>query len=208
MGGICPNLPKWCSPFFTHMVHGCSCLGHFFLSAHSLLLYLKKTIKPSSHPATAVRAYLCCIPRSQAQDRHEILRLVLLQTLRRGRQIWGFWMWFGLLPWKPTWLLQPLQIPWPALGFSMVLTKSLRWTQGSQRLSTIVQPSWSAGPSKTWWSDATRPLFSGPLAEALLSKALRSSCTIRKGPTKTCYNIVICSLTPNPKTSLKWFHGR
>ena len=41
------HLPKWCSPFFTHMVHGWAT----DLSAHSFVIY-KKT---SSHQATGVR---------------------------------------------------------------------------------------------------------------------------------------------------------
>ena len=146
------HLPKWCSPFFTHMVHGWAT----DLSAHSFVIY-KKNIKPSSDRS---EAYLCCIPRSQAQTAMRFFALFFCKHCAEAGRSEGSGCDLDCSK-KATWLLQPLQIPWPALGFSMVLTKSLRWTQGSQRLSTIVQPSWSAGPSKTWWSDATPPLISG-----------------------------------------------
>ena len=150
---------KWCSPFFTHMVHGWAT----DLSAHSFVICILKNT--SSHQATAVRHISVAFQEAKLKPPWDSSPCSSANTAPRQadlRVLDVIWT----APFT-TWLLQPLQIPWPALGFSMVLTKSLRWTQGSQRLSTIVQPSWSAGPSKTWWS---------------VSKALRSSCTIRKGP--------------------------
>ena len=138
MGGICPNDVHHFSPIW-FMVGP-------LIYPRILLLYIKKNIKPSSDRS---EAYLCCIPRSQAQTAMRFFALFFCKDCAEAGRSEGSGCDLDCSK-KATWLLQPLQIPWPALGFSMVLTKSLRWTQGSQRLSTIVQPSWSAGPSKTW----------------------------------------------------------